>query len=165
MIDLHPVSRKDGSELIAANIASREYHHPWVRNFTDQAGFDEWLANLHTSASQALILRECGNGAIAGIFTFSQIFMKAICSAYMGYYGMAETAGRGLMTQGLKQAVQYGFDEIGLHRIEANIQPDNLRSIALARRAGFHKEGFSPRYLFINGDWRDHERWAILNDR
>ncbi len=165
MLDLRPVSRKDAAELIAGNLASRDYHHPWMRNFTDQLGFEEWFCNLASSASLSLIARETASGGIAGVFTFSQIFMKAFRSAYLGYYGMAQFAGRGLMTEGLKQTVAYGFREIGLHRIEANIQPDNLRSIALAARAGFHKEGFSPRYIFINGDWRDHERWAIINDQ
>ncbi len=53
------------------------------------------------------------------------------------------------------------FEELGLHRLEANIQPDNLKSINLVKNNGFKKEGVSPRYLKINGEWRDHERWAI----
>jgi ribosomal-protein-alanine N-acetyltransferase len=57
------------------------------------------------------------------------------------------------------------FGELGLHRLEANIQPGNARSIALVRVLGFEKEGFSRRYLKIDGDWRDHERWALLSDR
>ncbi len=54
------------------------------------------------------------------------------------------------------------FGELGLHRLEANIQPDNAASIALVRKPGFRLEGYSPRYLKIAGRWRDHERWAIL---
>lgn len=165
MINLQPVRRTDATELIAGNLASRNHHHPWMRNFTDLAGFEDWFGNLQGSASQALVARDTESGKIAGVFTFSQIFMKAFCSAYLSYYSMVHLAGRGLMTEGLEQTVAYGFREIGLHRIEANIQPDNLRSLALVERAGFHKEGFSPRYLFINGDWRDHERWAIINDQ
>ena len=163
MINLQPVSRKDAPELIAGNIASRDHHHPWMRNFTDQVGFEEWFCNLQSSASLALIARDPESGSIIGVFTFSQIVMKAFRSAYLGYYSMVELAGCGLMTEALKQTVAYGFNEIGLHRIEANIQPENQRSIALVQRAGFQKEGFSPRYLFINGDWRDHERWAIIS--
>ena len=65
------------------------------------------------------------------------------------------------MGQALPPATAYAFDTLGLHRIEANIQPDKLRSIALARRAGFRREGYSPRYLRIEGQGRDHERWAL----
>jgi ribosomal-protein-alanine N-acetyltransferase len=66
------------------------------------------------------------------------------------------------MREGLQQVVRLAFTTLKLHRLEANIQPENLRSVSLARACGFKKEGYSPRYLKIRGRWRDHERWAIL---
>lgn len=68
------------------------------------------------------------------------------------------------MRAGLSLALTQAFRVLELHRVEANIQPDNLRSIALVERLGFHREGFSPAYLKIGGRWRDHERWALLAD-
>lgn len=68
------------------------------------------------------------------------------------------------MTEALRAAVSYAFGDLGLHRLEANIQPENVASIALVRRLGFQKEGFSPSYLRLGGQWRDHERWALLAD-
>ena len=84
--------------------------------------------------------------------------------AYLGYHGMAALAGRGLMTEAVRLASAHAFGALGLHRLEANIQPGNTRSIALVRRLGFRLEGFSPRYLRVDGEWRDHERWALLAD-
>ncbi len=98
------------------------------------------------------------------MFNLSQIFMGPFRSAYLGYWGYPPTGGRGLMTDALRAVARFTFDELGLHRIEANVQRDNVRSLALVRRAGFVKEGFSPRYLRIGGVWRDHERWALLAD-
>ena len=68
------------------------------------------------------------------------------------------------MKRGLRLALREAFGPLGLHRVEANIQPANLASIALVRSLGFRKEGFSPNYLKIDGEWRDHERWAILRE-
>jgi ribosomal-protein-alanine N-acetyltransferase len=68
------------------------------------------------------------------------------------------------MKEGILQVIRHAFDERGLHRLEANIQPENLASIALAQGVGFQYEGYSPNYLKINGEWCDHERWAILAD-
>jgi ribosomal-protein-alanine N-acetyltransferase len=65
------------------------------------------------------------------------------------------------MSAGLDLVVERAFGELGLHRLEANIQPKNRRSIELVRRAGFRCEGLSRRYLQIAGRWRDHERWAL----
>ncbi|MEP6742684.1 MAG: GNAT family protein [bacterium] len=63
---------------------------------------------------------------------------------------------------GLQLMLQYAFKKLKLHRVEANIQPANAASIALVKRAGFSREGFSRRYLKVCGRWRDHERWAIV---
>ena len=80
----------------------------------------------------------------------------------LGYGAMAGHEGRGLMSEAMQLVLREAFGPMELHRIEANIQPGNDRSIALAKGAGFRLEGFSPRYLKIDGKWRDHERWAIL---
>jgi ribosomal-protein-alanine N-acetyltransferase len=68
------------------------------------------------------------------------------------------------MTEALRLVVRYAFSGLGLHRLEANIQPGNAASIRLVQRCGFRNEGYSPHYLFIDGAWRGHERWAITRE-
>jgi ribosomal-protein-alanine N-acetyltransferase len=68
------------------------------------------------------------------------------------------------MTEAMRLLLREAFTHIGLHRLEANIQPGNVASIALAKRCGFELEGFSPRYLKVGGRWRDHERWAVRTE-
>ena len=157
--------RVDADEILAANRENVAYHAPWVSPATDHAAFDLSFARTITGANVSLVARERATNELVGIVNFNEIVMGVFRSAYTGYWGYARTGGRGLMTEALREAVRFAFDELGLHRVEANIQPENLRSIALARRAGFVKEGFSPAYLFIDGAWRDHERWAIVDDR
>jgi [ribosomal protein S5]-alanine N-acetyltransferase len=73
---------------------------------------------------------------------------------------VAEFAGQGYMTEAMRLVLAQAFGPLKLHRLEANIQPGNLASRALAARVGFELEGFSPKYLKVGGVWRDHERWA-----
>lgn len=161
---LSRVTPADAADLIAANVASQAHHLPWVTSFTDQTGFDTWFARGLTGPNVGLVAREAVSNQIVGVINLNEIVMGAFQSAYLGYYGMLNFARTGLMTEALRAAAHYAFNDLGLHRLEANIQPDNLASIALVRRAGFKQEGFSPRYLRINGEWRDHERWTLLAD-
>lgn len=80
------------------------------------------------------------------------------------HYALVPYEGQGYMNRGLRAVITDAFVTHGLHRLEANIQPDNLRSIGLVKSLGFRNEGYSPRYLKIAGRWRDHERWAITRE-
>lgn len=163
-ITLHAARRADAAELVQANLDSRDHHGPWTQPFTTLDGFQDWLGAQATDSNAGFIARDIACGRIVGVTNLSQIFLKGFQSAYLSYYGVAAFAGQGLMTEAVRMTVAYAFDEIGLHRLEANIQPTNQRSIALVRRVGFRKEGFSPRYLKVDGVWCDHERWALLAD-
>jgi ribosomal-protein-alanine N-acetyltransferase len=104
------------------------------------------------------------DGAIVGVVNLNEIVRAALQSAYLGYYAFQPHAGQGYMAEGLGLVLRHAFRRLGLHRLEANIQPGNRASRELVRRLGFRKEGFSPRYLKIGGRWRDHERWAIVRE-
>jgi len=161
---IRPVHASDGAELVAGNLASIILHEPWVSPCRDHASFLGYLSRCDGDRSLGFIARERETGRIVGIVNLSEIVRGFFQSAYMGYYGIAGMSGRGLMGEAVRLVVTHAFRELGLHRIEANIQPGNEPSRALAKRLGFRQEGYSPRYLKISGEWRDHERWAILSD-
>jgi ribosomal-protein-alanine N-acetyltransferase len=160
----HPVEA-DRDEFVAAVGRSRELHRPWVNAPCTASAFQGWLDRQHDASFCALLVCERANCAIAGVFNLSQIVRGPFCSAYLGYYALAGHERQGLMRDGLRLVLRHAFGPLGLHRVEANIQPGNLPSIALVRSCGFALEGYSPRYLKIGGRWRDHERWAALADR
>jgi ribosomal-protein-alanine N-acetyltransferase len=122
--------------------------------------FRAYLARFRRPSHFAHLICLPGN-ELAGVVNISEIVRGAFNSGYLGYYAFAPHDGRGYMTAGLRLVVARAFRTYGIHRLEANIQPTNTRSIALVERLGFRLEGFSPRYLRIAGRWRDHERWAI----
>ena len=98
---------------------------------------------------------------LAGVININEIVRGRFCSGYLGYYALVPHNGRGYMKRGLRAVISEAFGKHKLHRLEANIQPDNEISRCLVQRLGFRLEGFSPRYLKIAGRWRDHERWAL----
>jgi ribosomal-protein-alanine N-acetyltransferase len=163
-VSLRKLAASDRSEFLRMARSSQELHHPWVAPPIDAKAFGALLRRTKSDRFASLLVCERETEAIAGLFNVSEIVRGGFCSAYLGYYVHAAYAGRGYMTEGMTLVCRYAFTQLGLHRLEANIQPANVRSLRLAVRCGFRKEGFSPRYLKIAGRWRDHERWAITRD-
>lgn len=157
---IRPVTAADEAAFIAASRASRKLHRPWVQAPDDAEAFGRYLARFDGVAHHGFVVE--ADGELAGAINLTNVVMGAFCSGYLGYYAFAGFEGRGLMTHALNAVVKHAFGNLGLHRVEANIQPGNVASIALAKRCGFQLEGYSPKYLKIAGRWRDHERWARI---
>lgn len=155
-------SRDCADDFIAFTSSNEPFHQPWVFPATDAGTFRGYLDRLDEGRAQGYVVARIADEAIVGVINVNDIIRGGFASASLGYYGSGTHARRGYMTEGLSLVLDQAFDEIGLHRIEANVQPGNANSLALIARLGFRKEGFSPRFLQINGAWRDHERWAIL---
>ena len=155
---------QDEAEFVAAARASRSLHRPWVSAPATPQKFQSYLERMQRPGNVTLLACRTDTGAIVGVFNITQIVMGPLRSAYLGYYAFAGHERQGLMREGLQLTLKHAFGKLKLHRIEANIQPGNRASKALAERCGFEREGFSPRYLKIGGRWCDHERWAALAD-
>jgi len=163
-VHLRVLARADRDEFLALARDSRELHRPWTYPPERADQFDDLFARSRRDEFVCLLACVNGSNEIAGVFTVSQIVRGAFQSAYLGYYAHARHSRQGLMREAMEQVLDHSFGPLALHRLEANIQPGNQPSIALARGAGFRLEGFSPRYLLIGGQWRDHERYAITVD-
>jgi len=163
-IYLRYIQMEDRDEFIALNQASRKFHHGLVNPPLDGESFEKFLARNESETNESFVACRNADNAIVGSITLSQIFRGNFCNAYLGYFVGAQFGGKGLMTEAIKLILRHAFVNLKLHRIEANVQPVNLASIAVLRKNGFIKEGFSRRYLKINKKWRDHERWALIAD-
>ena len=159
---LRSPERSDRGEFVALMRASRAFHRPWATAPTDDEAFDAYLVDSRRPDFEAMLVCRREDRAILGFFNLSHITRGSLQSAYLGYAVGQHLRPPGLHARGDRARPARGLRDLRLHRIEANIQPGNHASIALARGAGFSREGFSPRYLKIGGRWRDHERWAIL---
>lgn len=155
---------EDESRFLAGVRRSRALHRPWVQPPSTSRAFRDYLARCGRDTFRSYLVCLRATGEIAGVVNVSEIVRGSFCSAYLGYYGFLPHAGRGHMGEGLALVISHAFRRLGLHRLEANVQPGNEASIALVRRLGFRREGYSPRYLKIAGRWRDHERWAVVAD-
>ncbi|MBO2450806.1 GNAT family N-acetyltransferase [Actinomadura barringtoniae] len=160
-VTLRPLTGEDEDEFVKLVLDSAELHHPWMSLPATPERFRAFLAGFDPASSESLLVCLRDSGAAAGMINIKEIIRGRYQGATISYAAFAPSAGRGYLTEGMRLALRHAFEDLRLHRLEANIQPANHASLRLVARAGFRKEGYSPDYLFIDGAWRDHERWAI----
>jgi ribosomal-protein-alanine N-acetyltransferase len=152
---------RDRDDFLRLNRASRRLHRGLVAPPITARQWAAYLARRRRPESPGFLVCRAADGAIMGGINITEIVRGPFKSGYLGYQIGALYARQGYMTEALALTLRVAFGPLRLHRVEANIQPGNRASIALVRRAGFRREGLSPRYLKIGGRWRDHERWAL----
>ena len=162
-IRLNKVSLRDESEFLSAARTSRELHKDWVDVPRTARAFRRYAIEMRTRDDIAFLVRRTDTGGLVGVIELQDIFMGNFCNAYVIYYAFSGQERQGLMTVAMKEVIRIAFGRLKLHRLEANIQPENHASRCLASSCGFRKEGFSPKFLKKGGEWRDHERWALLS--
>lgn len=161
---LRKPAQSDGREFVERVVASRGHLEPFVFAADTVSAYRGWLARGRRADIEQFLVCRRDDDAIVGFVNLNNIVGGSLQSAAMGWAAFAPYLGQGHLTDGVGMVLEVAFTQLRLHRIEANIQPGNHRSRGLAVRAGFRLEGLSPRYLQIDGVWRDHERWAILED-
>ena len=160
MLHLELAGKEHQERWLAAVARSKDLHEPWVSPASTAWQYSQRLKKYQNDNNISLLVVN-DNSELVACINLNEIVRGVFQSAYMGYFAFRPHAGKGLMRQAMKLVIDFAFNEIGLHRLEANIQPDNIPSIKLIRSLNFRHEGFSPRYLNIGGKWRDHERFAL----
>ena len=159
------IHASDRKELLALTRASRELHYPWISPPLTSHMFKVYYRRTQRDDHEGFAICLNDGDEIVGVINVNNVVKGAFRSASIGYYASRAHVGRGYMREGLLHVKHHAFRDLGLHRVEANIQPANAPSIRLVRSCGFQREGLSPRFLYINGAWRDHERWAAVDPR
>jgi ribosomal-protein-alanine N-acetyltransferase len=163
-VELRPPRPADEDAWCALVGVSRTAFTGWVGTEGTPVAFAKYLERSRSPAAACRLIWRREDDALLGAVNLTEIVRGVFQSGYLGYYIGAPFQGQGYMTEGLRLMLRLAFGGLRLHRVEANVQPGNAASLALVRRAGFRREGCSPRYLKVAGRWRDHEHWALLSE-
>jgi ribosomal-protein-alanine N-acetyltransferase len=176
-VGLRPFRLRDAPAWVEVRLRNEAWLSPWEGRPADAPALT-W-AERHTlgafsamlraqrrdaRAGRALPFAVTYDGALAGQVTVGNVVRGAYDGAYVGYWVDQRVAGRGVTPTALALALRHAFGEVGLHRVEANVRPENAASLRVVEKLGFRDEGVHRRYLFIDGDWRDHRAFALLRE-
>jgi [ribosomal protein S5]-alanine N-acetyltransferase len=188
---LRPYRRRDAAQWSAVRLANQAWLAPWEPSplgpwaeLNSRQAYRWVHRDLRRSARAgitmpfAIVVTDdddgsdtVGSGTVGsgrqrfvGHISLSQISRRAFGSAYAGYWLDGAVAGRGIMPTALALLVDHAFGPAGLHRVEVNVRPENRASRRVAEKLGFREEGFHPRYMFIDGAWRDHIGYALTSE-
>jgi ribosomal-protein-alanine N-acetyltransferase len=171
-ITLRLIRQRDAGEWREVRRRNREWLQPWEASLPPEASlitdvpatFGQMVRRMRKDAraGRAIPWAILVDGRLAGQLTVGGITYGSLRSAYIGYWIDKDLAGRGIMPAAVAMACDYCLDVLRLHRIEINIRPENTASLRVAEKIGLRKEGDRPKYLHIDGDWRDHVTHVVM---
>ena len=168
---LRPLKLRDKKEWTKLRQRNQNWFQQWESTVPDEfsdgkASFYQIVKNLRVEAKaqRSLPFVMEIDKKIAGQITVANINYGSTRSAYIGYWIAEEFAGRGYTPLAVAMAIDHCFQILNLHRIEITIRPENLKSLRVVEKLGLRSEGLRPKYLHIDGDWRDHLVFAINKD-
>ena len=175
-LELRPLRLRDRLRWNRVRASNRQWLQQWEATLptvtTGPAAVTPQLPSFFSMI--ATFNREARNGRsfsfviwkgpnLIGQITLGGVIYGALRGGHIGYWIDQEYANRGYTTQAVEILTRFGFDQLGLHRIEINIRPENAPSCRVAEKAGYHLEGSRARYLHIDGQWRDHITYVKEN--
>ncbi|HUX50642.1 MAG TPA: GNAT family protein [Spirochaetia bacterium] len=163
---------EDAEQLLALHMRNRDFFRQFISTRSDNfytlesqqdiVVRDERARLAGTDYSFGIFLAE--GGELVGNVALTGIIRGALRSCFIGYFLDREENGKGYATEAVGLAVDYAFDTLKLHRIEAGVMPHNIRSMRVLEKCGFRKEGIARKSVEIDGVWQDHQMLAILSD-
>lgn len=176
-VALRPLRLRDATAWSTVRTRNEAWLSPWEGR--PEAQPEASWADRHSPAVFTAMLRSlrrearagrclpCAvtyRGRLAGQVTAANVVRGAFDSASIGYWVDGRLAGRGIAPTAVALLVDHLFTAVGLHRVEANVRPENTASRRVVDKLGFRQEGLHRRYLFIDDDWRDHVGYALLRE-
>ena len=160
---IRPPKPGDCDAFLAAVRRSRAFHRGWIPPKPQtRAAYRKFLKHLAAGPHHGFLIIHRDTGDLVGAIGLGNVIRGNFKGCIVGYYAFLPHAGRGYMREAMRLVLRHAFKKLKLHRVEADIQPHNRRSQALARACGFVCEGLSRRMVKVGGRWKDHERWVIL---
>jgi [ribosomal protein S5]-alanine N-acetyltransferase len=154
----------DESAFVASAAESFQFHRKWIKLPTESDEFKKYLSRFDDENAFFFVICDADSDSIAGFVSLTGIEREPYCRGRLGYGVFEQYARMGYISAGLTYVINLAFGSLELHRLEADIQPDNYPSKRLIEKMGFTCEGISRGFIRINGEWTDHERWALMLD-
>lgn len=166
-IGLRPIRLRDSRALERELMDNRSWLRKWEAtspyapmSFDTRASIRNLLSHARSGTGLPFVLEY--NGELAGQLNVSSITWGSLSSATIGYWVSERFAGKGITPTAVALTTDYCFQQLGLHRMEICIRPENAASLRVVEKLGFRYEGLRRRYIHINGDWRDHFCFALV---
>lgn len=170
-VGLRPIRLRDARAWREVRIRNAEWLRPWEATLPDPSrerlpSFTTMVRRLSSEArdGRCLPFAVTYDGRLVGQVTVGGLTWGSLRSGYIGYWVDSKFAGQGITPTAVAMATDYCLGEIGLHRLEINIRPENAASLRVPIKLGYRFEGERPRYLHIDGDWRDHVTYVMLQE-